>query len=159
MSEEESSIEVGQSTKRIFSEKQKKECWDKAETVPGRDPERWRKDAAGNIVCRALKNCMGCTCYDFDHIVPFSKGGETVVSNCQILQTRVNRLKGNRTDVDVDSMKRFSCATQFSEREMDLLEMGVFGNVNRDDLKFRIKSVQELDDQPSKNRNKRNSRN
>jgi len=82
-----------------------------------------------------------------------------VVSNCQILQTRVNRLKGNRTDVDVDSMKRFSCATQFSEREMDLLEMGVFGNVNRDDLKFRIKSVQELDDQPSKNRNKRNSRN
>jgi hypothetical protein len=51
----------------------KQQCWEKAERVPGRDPERWRRDALGNIVFRKLVGCPGCLCHDYDHIVPYSK--------------------------------------------------------------------------------------
>ncbi len=61
----------------MFTERQRKECWEKAEPVQGRDPARWRHDAAGNVVVRRLMNCEGCLCYEFDHIVPYSKGGLT----------------------------------------------------------------------------------
>ncbi|CAN1312423.1 hypothetical protein LINPERPRIM_LOCUS28627 [Linum perenne] len=59
---------------RFFDQKIKNLCWAKADPVPGRHPERWRKDAAGNIVCRRFCNCQGCLCFEYDHIVPFSKG-------------------------------------------------------------------------------------
>lgn len=59
---------------RFFDRKAKIMCWDKADTVPGRHPDRWRKDAVGNIVCKRFCNCSGCLCFEYDHIVPFSKG-------------------------------------------------------------------------------------
>ena len=59
---------------RFFDKMVKKMCWENAEIVPGRHPERWRKDAAGNIVCKRFCNCHGCLCYEYDHILPFSKG-------------------------------------------------------------------------------------
>lgn len=59
---------------RFFDAKAKALCWQKADVVPGRHPERWRKDAAGNIVCKRFWNCQGCLCYEYDHIIPFSKG-------------------------------------------------------------------------------------
>jgi len=48
----------------------------------GRDPSRWRLDAVGNPVARALTSCMSPLCHEYDHIIPFSKGGKTEVSNC-----------------------------------------------------------------------------
>ncbi|GKE35621.1 hypothetical protein Tco_1454943, partial [Tanacetum coccineum] len=45
----------------------------KADTFPPRDPSRWRKDAAGNIVCKGRSNCQGCLCYEYDHTHPYSK--------------------------------------------------------------------------------------
>jgi hypothetical protein len=51
----------------------KQQCWEKAEKIPGRDPERWRRDALGNIVFRKLVGCPGCLCHDYDHILPYSK--------------------------------------------------------------------------------------
>lgn len=59
---------------RNFDQKAKSICWASAETVPGRHPERWRKDVAGNVVCKRFFNCSGCLCFEYDHIVPFSKG-------------------------------------------------------------------------------------
>lgn len=59
---------------RIFDEKMRNICWQKADVVAGRHPERWRKDLAGNIVCRRLTRCDGCLCYEYDHIQPYSKG-------------------------------------------------------------------------------------
>lgn len=64
----------GDERPRFFDKKAKNMCWAKAEIVPGRHPERWRKDAAGNIVCKRFCNCNGCLCFEYDHIVPFSKG-------------------------------------------------------------------------------------
>lgn len=59
---------------RFFDGKAKNKCWSNADVVPGRHPERWRKDAAGNVVCKRFGNCGGCLCFEYDHIVPYSKG-------------------------------------------------------------------------------------
>ncbi|WVZ10273.1 hypothetical protein V8G54_014803 [Vigna mungo] len=64
----------GEKRPRFFDSNAKAICWSKADIVPGRHPERWRKDAAGNIVCKRFYNCIGCLCYEYDHIIPFSKG-------------------------------------------------------------------------------------
>lgn len=44
----------------------------------------------------------------------FYSGGETDVSNCQILQSRVNRFKSNRSDVGDHDLRQFSCELKFS---------------------------------------------
>ncbi|GKD28084.1 hypothetical protein Tco_1234298, partial [Tanacetum coccineum] len=59
--------------KRSFTKKMKEHCWKMAEKVPGRDPERWRKDAVGNLVFRGFSKCHGVLCYEFDHIQPYVK--------------------------------------------------------------------------------------
>lgn len=61
------------SNPRSFPYSVKQQCWEKAEKIKGRDPERWRRDAVGNIVFRKLVGCAGCLCHDYDHIVPYSK--------------------------------------------------------------------------------------
>ncbi|KAK1317234.1 hypothetical protein QJS10_CPA05g01820 [Acorus calamus] len=116
---------------RFFDAKAKVHCWQKAATVPGRHPERWRFDAAGNIVCKRLCNCNGCLCFEYDHIVPFSKGGESTAENCQILQTRVNRFKSDKEGVDQSELKGFSCDIKFTDKALDLIEMAVYGDVIR----------------------------
>lgn len=58
---------------RSFPHSVKQQCWDKAEKIKGRDPDRWRRDPLGNTVFRKLVGCPGCLCHDYDHILPFSK--------------------------------------------------------------------------------------
>ncbi|TYI51824.1 hypothetical protein E1A91_D12G203900v1 [Gossypium mustelinum] len=74
------------SNPRSFPYSVKQQCWEKAEKVKGRDPDRWRRDAVGNIVFRKLVGCPGCLCHDYDHIIPYSKGGKSTLENCQVLQ-------------------------------------------------------------------------
>ncbi|KAE9467219.1 hypothetical protein C3L33_00853, partial [Rhododendron williamsianum] len=71
---------------RSFPYNVKQQCWEKAEKVRGRDPDRWRRDPLGNTVFRKLVGCPGCLCHDYDHIVPYSKGGKSTLENCQVLQ-------------------------------------------------------------------------
>lgn len=59
---------------RLFTRFMKEQCWRKHAIVPGRDPERWRYDKAGNPVCRQMTGCDGLVCHEYDHIVPFAKG-------------------------------------------------------------------------------------
>ncbi|KAK1435838.1 hypothetical protein QVD17_01608 [Tagetes erecta] len=129
---------------RFFDAMVKKLCWSKAELVPGRHPERWRKDAAGNIVCKRFCNCQGCLCFEYDHIVPFSKGGESVIENCQILQTRVNRFKSDKDHLDKKQLKGYSCDINFTDKELDIIEMAVYGDVIRPGNQCRCRSVAEL---------------
>lgn len=76
---------------------------------------------------KSLRGCNGSLCHEYDHILPHSKGGETRLSNCQILQTRVNRLKGNNINLTNDDLKKFSLKVELSNSEMDLIEKLVFG--------------------------------
>eukprot|EP00897_Mesotaenium_endlicherianum_P003529 jgi/Mesen1/3203/ME000185S02339 len=92
---------------RSFPHEVKLACWEKAQTIPGRDPDRWRMDCLGNTVFRKLVACDGCLCYDYDHIQPYSKGGKSTLDNCQVLQTAANRAKGNREEMtNVELMQR-----------------------------------------------------
>ncbi|KAK4744152.1 hypothetical protein SAY87_010464 [Trapa incisa] len=116
---------------RSFPYTVKQQCWEKAEKVRGRDPDRWRKDAVGNIVFRKLVGCPGCLCHDYDHIVPYSKGGQSTLENCQVLQATVNRSKGNQTDISRTELIRRSSYCRVSDRDMDMLELASYGNVHR----------------------------
>ncbi|CAF2050252.1 hypothetical protein HID58_036324 [Brassica napus] len=129
---------------RFFDGKAKNKCWSNADVVPGRHPERWRKDAAGNVVCKRFGNCGGCLCFEYDHIVPYSKGGESTAENCQILQTRVNRFKAAQENVDAETLKGYSCGLQFTDKELDVIEMAVYGDVLRPGKECRCKTVAEL---------------
>lgn len=41
-------------------------------------------------------------------------GGESIATNCQILQTRVNRLKSNKQWIDKAELEGFSCDIKFT---------------------------------------------
>jgi hypothetical protein len=116
---------------RIFTQKQKEQCWNKSKNIPFRDPNRWKYDALGNPVLKALKGCHGPLCHEYDHIVPYSKGGGTIVRNCQILQTTANKYKGNKIHMKDEKLKKNSKEVNISEYEMDLVEEFIYGNVNR----------------------------
>ncbi|GJY00275.1 HNH endonuclease domain-containing protein [Tanacetum coccineum] len=103
----------GKDDKCAFTNLMKHMCWKKAGTVPGRNPSRWRKDAVNNVVCKGLSNCHGCLCYEYDHIHPHAKGGASVLDNCQILQTKVNRRKLDKV-VDKSDLRGYSCNYKFS---------------------------------------------
>jgi hypothetical protein len=112
---------------RCFTRSIKEKCWQKAQPVPGRHPDRWRTDAFGNVVCKRLVGCPGLMCYEYDHIVPFSRGGPSCLSNCQILQTSTNRKKGNRFDDELSQQYQHSHAVQV----LDAIEMAIWGNILR----------------------------
>ncbi|XP_009780509.2 uncharacterized protein [Nicotiana sylvestris] len=114
---------------RSFPYGVKQQCWEKAEKVKGRDPDRWRRDPLGNILFRKLVGCPGCLCHDYDHIIPYSKGGQSTLENCQVLQATVNRSKGNRTDISKAELIKRSSYCRVSGRDMDLLELSAYGNV------------------------------
>jgi len=116
---------------RIFTNKQKEACWNRAVKIYGRDPDRWRYDAAGNPVVKALRGCTGSLCHEYDHILPYSKGGETTVRNCQVLQSYANRAKGNRTDLSRELLKSKSMKVKLKDFEMDLIEEMIYGNVKK----------------------------
>ncbi|XP_026381239.1 uncharacterized protein LOC113275878 isoform X1 [Papaver somniferum] len=138
---------------RFFDAKAKSLCWAKADVLIGRHPERWRKDAAGNIVCKRFCNCQGCLCFEYDHIIPFSKGGESTVENCQILQTRVNRYKSDNDKLEKSELEGFSCDIKFTDKELDVVEMAVYGDVIRPGNECRCRTVAEMLGQyKSKNR-------
>lgn len=114
---------------RIFPYNVKQQCWEKAEKIRGRDPDRWRRDSLGNTVFRKLVGCPGCLCHDYDHIVPYSKGGQSTLDNCQVLQATVNRSKGNRTEFSRAELIQKSSYCRVSGRDMDLIELSAYGNV------------------------------
>lgn len=99
--------------------------------VTNRHPDRWRYDAAGNLVIKALKGCYGPLCHEYDHIMPYSKGGETSVNNCQILQTYANRLKKNKI-IEQKDLHTISYKVNLSEYQMDLLEHAIYGDIKRE---------------------------
>jgi hypothetical protein len=109
----------------------KNECWNRSATVYGRDPSRWRMDPFGNPVLYSLRGCPGRFCHEYDHIVPYSKGGHSVLENCQILQTKVNRLKSNRLDTTFAELRAASPSQIFNDTEMDLVEKLIYSDVMR----------------------------
>lgn len=58
------------------------------------------------------KNCFGgCFVLKLELCIT---GGESVAENCQILQSRVNRFKANKDEVDTTQLKGYSCDIKFT---------------------------------------------
>ena len=114
---------------RIFPHEIKEKCWNSSKKIPNRDPNRWRYDAIGNPVMKILRGCNGIFCHEYDHIFPYSKGGTSTLDNCQILQTNINRVKGNGYYTK-DELKKLN-KNEIGENEMDLMEELIYGNINR----------------------------
>ncbi|CAI7882222.1 unnamed protein product [Closterium sp. NIES-53] len=102
----------------------------------GGGAQRWRRDVLGNVVFRPLLGCTGPLCFDFDHIVPFAKGGTSDVHNCQVLQVAANRAKGS---VVSDSWRQDAQpmrTRQPSGEDMDVLELAAYGDIDAWRAKF-----------------------
>ncbi|XP_040365982.1 uncharacterized protein LOC112175563 isoform X3 [Rosa chinensis] len=56
-------------------------------------------------------------------------GGESTLENCQVLQAKVNRSKGNRTEYSRAELIQKSSYCRVSGRDMDLIELSAYGNV------------------------------
>ncbi|CAM6097242.1 unnamed protein product [Calypogeia fissa] len=117
---------------RSFPHDVKDACWRQASVVKGRDPERWRRDALGNLVFQKLVGCQGCLCYNYDHVVPYSKGGKSTLENCQVLQTAANSAKGARTSVSTTELMQRSAYCHLSRRDMDMMEVSAYGDVHHE---------------------------
>ena len=92
----------------------------------GRSPNRWKLDAFGNPVLKALKGCFGPLCHEYDHITPYSKGGKTEVENCQILQTTLNKVKSDRIDIGFPEMRKISPIFDFSGTRIYIIVYFIF---------------------------------
>ena len=125
---------------RIFPFEIKEKCWNNAPIISNRDPNRWRLDALGNPVMKALRGCQGIFCHEYDHIFPFSLGGTSTLDNCQILQTNINRKKGNQFYSN-DMLKGFkqkipeslekTGILKIDNKLLDIAEELVYGNINK----------------------------
>lgn len=66
------------------------------------------------------------------------------MDNCQILQTRVNRLKSNMEHLKSSQLRGYSCDINFNDNELDIIEMAVYGDVLRPGKNCRSRSINEM---------------
>ena len=74
----------------------KDRVWDRAATVRGKDPAKYRRDTNGNEIfydSYGKNTKMG---WEVDHKKPKAKGGSDNIRNLQALQTRANRIKSDK---------------------------------------------------------------
>ena len=125
---------------RIFQFDVKEKCWNNSPIISNRDPNRWRLDALGNPVMKPLRGLQGIFCHEYDHIFPYSLGGTSTLDNCQILQTNINRKKGNQFYSNnelinfkqkiPDSLRKIGI-NKIDNNVLDIAEELVYGNINR----------------------------
>ena len=72
----------------------KDDVWNKAKTIRGKDPAKYRQDPYGNVLYYASYGKDSKMGWEIDHIKPREDGGSDHLRNLQALSTRVNREKG-----------------------------------------------------------------
>ena len=75
---------------------QKKIAWDKAQTVPGKNPKLYRRDRLGNEIFRPSYGKHTPMGWEVDHSYPKALGGTDSSRNLQALQTAENRSQGKK---------------------------------------------------------------
>jgi len=80
---------------RRFSQERVQEVWETARKIRGKDPDQYRRDAAGNIIRRASYGKDSEMGWEVDHKKPVNKDGTDNLRNLQPLQTDENREKSD----------------------------------------------------------------
>jgi len=79
-----------------FTDERVDQVWEKGKKIPGKDPDLYKRDAAGNVIYKpsyGKKSPMG---WEVDHKRPVEKGGTDNLKNLQPLQTNENKEKSNQ---------------------------------------------------------------
>jgi 5-methylcytosine-specific restriction endonuclease McrA len=80
----------------MVNQTQADDAWDRASTVPGRDPETWRRDELGNMIRRQSYGTQGEYGWEIDHRNPVSNKGTDHGRNLRALHWEANRKKGDK---------------------------------------------------------------
>ncbi|CAI5534979.1 unnamed protein product [Closterium sp. Naga37s-1] len=190
---------------RFFDHAMRKACWEKADVVPGRHPDRYPSPPRATLTapdgevtlefapkvtsslpatcgahcpgwqvargrggqhakfptaCACLLLCTAptihmpapppvrhpCTTAPSLPSPPCpctGAGGATSVENCQLLQTRVNRFKSDKDQLSPQEYSHASCHLTLTDKDLDLVEMAVYGDVVRPGMQCRVTTVAE----------------
>ncbi|HAA14934.1 MAG TPA: HNH endonuclease [Cytophagales bacterium] len=79
----------------MASEQLKRQVWNKAKKVVGKDPKDYRLDPYGNEIYYYSYGKNSDKGWEIDHIKPKSLRGSDHITNLQALKTSVNREKSN----------------------------------------------------------------
>lgn len=74
---------------------QRQGAWNRAATVPGKNPNMFRQDRYGNQICKTSYGKNSPQGWEVDHKKPKARGGTNHPKNLQALQTGVNRQKSD----------------------------------------------------------------
>ena len=72
------------------------EVWERGKKIPGKDPDLFRQDAAGNTIYRPAYGKGSEMGWEVDHKKPVDKGGTDNLRNLQPLKTDENQEKSNK---------------------------------------------------------------
>ena len=81
---------------RRFDDERVQEVWERGEKIPGKDPDLYREDAAGNVIYRPSYGKNSEMGWEVDHKKPVDEGGTDNLRNLQPLQTEENKEKGKQ---------------------------------------------------------------
>lgn len=80
---------------RNFSDERIDEVWEKGRRISSKDPDLFRRDAAGNEIYKPAYGKDSLKGWQVDHKNPVDKGGTDNLRNLQPLQTEENKEKGS----------------------------------------------------------------
>lgn len=80
---------------RKFDDDRVQEVWEQGKKIPGKDPDLYRKDEAGNVIYRPSYGKNSEMGWEVDHKKPVDKRGTDNLRNLQPLQTEENKKKSN----------------------------------------------------------------
>ena len=69
--------------------------WEKAQTVAGSNPQKFRKDVCGAMMVKSSFGRDSQFGWEVDHILPISKGGKDDLHNLQPLHWKNNERKAD----------------------------------------------------------------
>ncbi len=81
---------------RKFTEERIDEVWEKGKKIPGKDPDQYRRDPAGNEIYNPAYGKDSPKGWEVDHKKPVDKGGTDNLRNMQPLQSEENKEKGKK---------------------------------------------------------------
>jgi len=79
----------------IYTEQIIEAVWEKAQMIPGYNPDIWRKDFADAWINRNAYGTTGLYGWEIDHRMPQAKGGSDALQNLYPCQWENNRTKGD----------------------------------------------------------------